>query len=249
MLDLTLTRHGWFWDQSMLMIALALPLSQIALLTIVAAVVPMALVLRFALPSFGAVAGWYLLSQILPWGVGEEATAAWALALVAQVVTIFLAVECYWLSRNLRPANETECGDVGRPSPFTFGMRTLMLWTTVVGLGFGFIQFGRRSWQWTAAVFQWEYLGAMPIIGVANGLVAALWLWALATDGLAWQSAKVVTAVLMAGGLAILQCYAAEWITGAYAMNLKESLIVVASQSVFVSASLAVAKAPRPKAS
>ena len=38
-LDLTLTRHGWFWDQSMLMIALAIPLSQIALLAILAAVV------------------------------------------------------------------------------------------------------------------------------------------------------------------------------------------------------------------
>ena len=241
-LDLALSRYSWFWNQPMLMVALAMPLSQTALLTMWAAVVSNSPVLRFAVPAFGTVSCWYLLSLILPWGQGEEATAAWAIALVVQVATIFVAVGCHRLSRALLLPRKSELGDMRRMQPFTFGLRTVMLWTTVVGLGFGFIQFGRQSWQWTAGVFQWELLGAVPIIGVTNGLVAVLWLWALSTGGLASQTAKIMNVVLIASGLAALQCYATEWITGTLVINLYESLILVAAQSVILWASLVLAK-------
>jgi hypothetical protein len=115
-----------------------------------------------------------------------------------------------------------------------------MLWTTVVGLAFGFIQFGIRYWHWTDAVFQWEYLAAMPIIGVINGLVAAMCLWAFANGGLARLFARLLTAVVVAGGLAVLQCYSTEWIAGVTVMTMKASFIVVAAQSFFISVSLAV---------
>ena len=61
-------------------------------------------------------------------------------------------------------------------NPFTFDLRALMLWTTVIALGFGFVQFGRAQWRWTAAVADWEFLGVMPMIGVFNALLGLLWL-------------------------------------------------------------------------
>jgi hypothetical protein len=245
-LDLALTRYGWLWDQQMLLVALGILLSQLALLTIWAVVVATAPLVRFAVPTIGTVGCWYLQSLILPWGVGEEATAAWALALVIQVFTIFVACESYRLKRCFRAAQDTKPGDIELANPLRYGLGTLMLWTTVVGLAFGFIQFGRHYWQWTTAVFEWEYLAAIPIIGVINGLVAAMCLWVFASSGLAWLFVRMLTAVMVAGGLAVFQSYSTEWITGTSVITMKDSLIVVAVQSFIISVSLAVATQSGP---
>lgn len=241
-LDLALISRSWFWSQPAIMIALAIPLSQLALLTIWAAVVSSNPLLRFVVPIFGIAACWFLMSRILPWGTGEAASAGWAIALVVQVITVLVAVECFRLIRNLFLAGEKNLERTRNARQIRFGIRTLMLWTTVVGLGFGFIQFGQQNWQWTAGVFKWELLSAMPIIGITNGLVAALWLWAFAIGGQASRGGRILTSLAATGGLAFLSCYTTKWVTGTSVLSLDGSFIVLAAQSVTISLSLAIAK-------
>ncbi len=240
-LDLALVGRSWHWNLPMLMTALAIPLSQLALLAIWTAVATTSPLLRFAVPTGGTLACWFLLSLMLPWGTGEAASAGWAIALVFQVITCLLAVACYNLWYSFRLTTQTEQGGERRSNP-KFGISTLILWTTIVGFGFGFIQFGQRYWQWTVAVFQWQYMGSMPIIGITNGMVAALWLWAFATRGIARRSAKIATALVMTGGLACSQYYLTTWFTGTSDINLDTSIIVLTAQSIMISVSLAIAE-------
>lgn len=247
--DLALTRNVWFLDQQMLMVVLAIPLSQLALLTIWATVVATVPLIRFTVPTVGMIACWYLLSLILPWGVGDQATAAWALAMVIQVFTIVVACGGHQLLRYLRTDKESKLTDIGLSNPLKVSLGTLMLWTTFAGVALGFVQFGRQSWHWTAAVFQWHYLGAIPVIGATNGLVAAMCLWVFAADGWSRLFARMVAATLITGGLALFQYYVAAWIIGTVVMTMRDTLIVVAAQSFIISASLAVAKAGLSKLS
>ncbi len=243
-LDLALISRSWFWSQPILIAALAIPLSQLALLTIWAAVVSCNAILRFVVPILGIAACWFLMSRILPWGTNEAASAGWAIALVVLVITVFVAVKCFRLIRHLRPANEEDLEGNGPPGQIRFGLSAVMLWTTAVGLGFGFIQFGQRYWQWTAGIFEWELLGAMPIIGITNGLVAALWLWTFATGGLARarRAVRIAISLVLTGGLALLEYHATQWVTGTPVLNLTGFFIFLAVQSVVISLSLAIAK-------
>lgn len=241
-LDVALVGRSWHWSLPMLMAALAIPLSQLALLVIWSAVATTNPLLRFAVPTGGTLACWFMLSLILPWGTGEAASVGWAIALVVQVITSLIAVECYNLCYRLRLAPQTE--QVGETrSSARFGISTLMLWTTVLGFSFAFIQFGQRYWQWTAAVFQWNNMSSMPIIGIANGMVGSLWLWVFAARGIAGRIVKIATTLVMTGGLACLQCYLTKWFAGTSVLNLDTSIVVLAAQSIMLCASLVVAEA------
>ncbi len=184
--DSFLISRAWFLEDNGLLLAMALPLSQCSLPAIWAACSGLSLYLRFAVPALGVVGCWYLLTQLLPWGLGEPASAAWALALTIQVLAITMAIQLYRLATNLTAQHDA---DANRPkrSRWSFDLRTLMLWTTVIAFGFGFIQFGRVQWLWTKGVADWEFLQAMPLIGVFNAVLAVLWLWAFATGNRQWR--------------------------------------------------------------
>lgn len=238
-LDLALVGRSWHWSLPMLMAAMGIPLSQLGLLAIWVAVATANRFLRFAVPTTGILACWFLLSLMLPWSMGEAASAGWAIVLVVQVVTILIAAQCYKLCCSLLASPMERVGDRG----LNFSISTLILWTTVLGFGFGFIQFGQRYWQWTDAVFQWAYMSSMPIIGIANGLVAALWLWVFAARGMARRIARTATTLALAGGLAWLQWFLTEWLAGTSAMDLDTSVTILAAQSILISVSLAIAEA------
>lgn len=234
-LDLFLISRSWYWTQTALIIVMAIPLCQLSLLTIWAGVVTNNPVLRLAVPILGIVSCWILMSRILPWGTGDPATAGWAVALLSQAATILVALGCFfYISR--RASN-----DCPHTAATTFGVGTLMLWTTASALALGFVQFGRHHWQWTSSVFQWSLLSAMPIIGIINGLVAALWLWALRANGLVSLAVRIAASLQMTGGLALLGYYATTWITGNPVLDQGSFLLVICSQSIIISLSLAVA--------
>ena len=85
---------------------------------------------------------------------------------------------------------------------------------------------------------RWDLLGAMPIIGVTNGLLAALWLWSFS----AFESRRVAFRVVVAGGLtaglAMATRYATEWATSVPVLSLQECLGMLAGQSFMIAASL-----------
>ncbi len=240
-LDLALVGGKWHFSQPALMIALAIPLSQLALLAIWAAVAESRTWVRFTLPTGGILACWFLLSLILPWGRGEAASAGWAIALVVQVITTLVLIEYCIACCSARQALQTVEGSERRSNP-RFSISTLILWTTVLGIGFGFMQFGQRDWQWTAAVFQWKNMSAMPIIGMTNGMVAALWLWTFAIYGMAKRGVRIIAALALTAGLAGLQYYVTNGLTGTSAIRLDTSFGVLAVQSILISVSLALAE-------
>jgi hypothetical protein len=186
LVDWVLTSQAWILSDGLLVATLALPLSQCSLCAIWAATSRRSLYLRFAAPVASTIACWYILTYCLPWGMDGSASAGWAVTLAAQTLVIVAAVGVYRrLCRRASPDAETEI-EAGSLNVFAFDLRTLMLWTTVIGIGFGFIQFGRVEWSWSASVAQWEFIRAMPVLGLFNASVALLWLWALATGH--WKS-------------------------------------------------------------
>jgi hypothetical protein len=235
-----LIRHAWFFlPDAYLWVAVALPLSQCSLAALWAVSSRANVYLRFAVPLVGAVVCWYVLTKLLPWGIGEPASAAWAISLGVQALAIVIMVNSY--QRVWGFAIEGAPGASGpNRSRFAFDLRTLILWTTAVALALGFIQYGRRQWLWTAGVADWEYFDVMPMIGVFNALLAVLWLWALAAGSWQWRTAKSAITVLSIASLGFLVSKAVGWIAvGTPGIGVSELMALAAAQSILVVGSVA----------
>lgn len=236
-LDVILPQVSLFWEEHLVALAITVPLSQLSLVVIWAAVDLRNRIVKSAVPMLGMLACWFVLSQLLPWGTDDQKSAVWAGALLFQTVTIFLAIKC---SRKLRPSATVKLQQANEDgTPNRFEIRDLMLWTAVVAVCFGFLRLGIEYWGWQEHFFfQWEFSSVAPVAGITQGLTASLWLWALATKPpiSAW---KWLTAVLLSAGLAVSQ-YLLLWSGG---LELEESLTLVAGQSCLLAASLAVARA------
>ena len=222
----------------MLVAALAVPLFQVSLLAMLPTLWKLSLISRFAVPTLGALAGWFVLSRILPWGFGDDATAGWALAIAVQVLTIVLAIETYrrFQSRGLD-------GDLqeDRGISLTFGAQAIILWTTVCALGMGFIQYGRATWQWSIeSVLEWEFLAVMPLIGLVNGVVALMSCWIFNANCLWRVVSRMVITTIIAVFLAALLYNAMNWMATGPVLSLAESLVLVTVQSILLSLSVAV---------
>ena len=239
--DLVLVLPSWFLNQTLLLVAMGIPLGQLALLALWSVFIPKTAWIKCFVPACGTIACWYLLSLILPWGLSEGAPAGWAFVLVVQVLTIFFFIKLYRLSNSGLPSNHSKFLGPDQKEHFRFGIRSVLLWTTVFGISFAFIQFGRQTWLWTAEIFQWEHMNAVPLIGMTNGILAVLWLWPFASRELIWLVSKILAAVLGTFVLAIFQYHASEWVTGAKILELKESLIFVGVQGLVIFSSLLVA--------
>ena len=132
-INVILVSNVWFLNRSTLMIVLAIPLSQLSLSVLWALAASTNALLRYLIPVLGIAACWFLMSRILPWGIGEPASAGWAIALVCQTITIFVSAIGARLLFAIRPKNEQESQEQRVSRPIRFGVGTLMLWTTAVG--------------------------------------------------------------------------------------------------------------------
>lgn len=238
--DWILISQPWFLADEFLVATLALPISQCSLGAIWAATSRSSPYLRFAVPVVSVIACWFVVIHCSVTGTDERGSAGWAIALATQTLAIVVAIEVYRRIVHRGSTIASEDRGFGVPNVFAFDLRTLMLWTTVFGVGFGFVQFGRVEWSWSAAVAQWRYFRAMPVIGLFNTAVALLWLWATWHGQWRWRPVKVVAAALLVGvsGYALAPLLA--WITGFTTISTKEGLVLLSAQSVYLVASLAV---------
>lgn len=239
--DLLLISRAWFLEDEQLLVAMAVPLSQCSLATLWAARSRADPYLRFAAPLIVAIASWYVLTRILPWGIGEPASAAWALAIAIQTIAIVLMVNLYDRGCDLltrRVSDGEGSTSKSKRAPLAFDLRTLMLWTTVIAVAFGFAQYLRGRWQWTSSIADWEFFEAMPIVGLFNALVAVLWLWALALGSWQKRIIRAVAVLMLIGVLGLLMSSAVEWITGTAAIEARDCLLLAGSQSVFVAGAI-----------
>ena len=237
--DLVLINRAWFLENESLLVAIALPLSQCSLAAVWAACSRRSSpYLRFAMPISAAFGCWYVLGKLLPWGIGEDASAAWAIAIAVQMLATLMAIGLYKLTESFRQPKSVDA-DGANQTWFTFQLRTLMLWTTVVAIGFGFVQFGRSHWQWTAGVAKWDNLWAMPMIGMFNALMAFSWLWAFAVGRWQWRIAKTVVVTILIGVSGYSLSSLLGW-TAATTISHRQGMVLAISQSLFVIISLAV---------
>jgi len=234
--DAFLVSRAWFLEDKRLLVAMAVPLSQCSLAAIWASCSRGDLSLRFVVPLVATIVSWFVLTRILPWGIGEPASAGWALAIAIQTLSIVLMIELDKRGRRLlgsRSASEGTRRNSSGP-PWTFELRTLMLWTTVIAVGFGFIHLARARWRWTETVADWEFMNAMPIIGVFNALVAVVWLWVFAAGNWRQRSIKAATALILVGLGGSLMSAAVTWSSSASELDYSDGLTLLVSQSVFV---------------
>jgi hypothetical protein len=238
--DFLLIRKAWFFETNDLLIAMALPLSQCSLVAIWAASSRAILALRFAVPGLVAIFCWYVLSQILPWGIGEPASAAWAIAVMIQIIAIVILIRLYRLIGDVMARRSPDSSTAGGPSQLSFDLATLMLWLTVSACGFGFMQFGRDKLGWDASVANWECLHAMPVIAIFNAVLAALWLWSLTLGCWQWRVAKaVLTAVVIACSCSLLSRLVG-WIAGNCSLEHDETRILLTAQSLLLIGTLTI---------
>lgn len=223
---------------------MSVPLSQTSLLALVAANWAMHPLLRFVLSFGGVIAGWLLLGRILPWGIGEAAAPAWAMSMAIQAITVFIATGLLsTLTRiRLEPGMHSLENEVHHPS-VRFGIASLMLWTTLVGLAFGFIRVGQYYWKWNASVLGWEFMAAMPIIGITNGMVAAIWLWATRPGSLKRKCLNLFLAFQLTLGISFAQYYLTIWIIGKTVVTIGSSMTLLVGQSFILCLSLVVIRA------
>ena len=170
-----------------------------------------------------------MLTQLLIWGVGEPASAAWALAIAAQTIVIIVLTNLH--QRIWNPGSQR----------YAIDLRTLILWTTAAALAFCFMQYGREQWLWTMVVTQWQFFDFVMIHGVVNALLAVLWLWAIAAGNWKYRAVKIAMAVLLVGLLSVKLASAVTWIFGpiVYADHI---WLVVVVQSILLSGTIACAR-------
>jgi len=238
-LDVILPQVSLFWEEHLVALAITVPLSQLSLVVIWAAVVLRNRILTLAVPMLGMFLCWIVLSKLLPWGTSEAVSAGWALVLLFQTATVFAAIGCS--RRLLSPAiGKLRQGSEGA-NPNRFEIRDLMLWTAVVAVGLGFMRWGIEYWGWNENLFHWELLFAVPVLGITQGLVAALWLRVFVKRAPVYWN--LLAAVLLSAGLAVSQYFLSMWVVGPAVIELQQSLTLVAGQSCLIAASLAVARA------
>lgn len=238
--DTLLVSRAWFFEGKYLFAAMAVPLSQCSLASIWSCCSRATLYLRFAASLAAAIGSWLVLTRILTWGIGDPVSAAWALAIAIQLLSIVLMIDLYkrgrrWLGRDSTKESGTRnC----TPSPFAFDLRTLMLWTTAIALGFGFTQFAHARWRWSGNLTDWDFIDAMPIVGVGNALLSVIWLWALAVGSWQRRSMKAAGVLLFVGILGYLMSAAITWSTGVNALESSDCLTLLISQSVLVAGTI-----------
>ncbi|HBE71024.1 MAG TPA: hypothetical protein DDW52_22995 [Planctomycetaceae bacterium] len=236
---------GGILSDATMILLLAIPFSQLSLVAIWAATVVKNPAARCVIPMFGISVIWMLIRRIMPWGVGEAASVGWAVALCTQAATVIAAVLCYKIncSKRLYPPIDLQNDDPveSLAEQRVFGIGTLLVVTTASAVVVSFVRIGQRYWQWTPEMLQWELMGAMPIIGMASGLLAAVWLWALVSLSGKLGFRMVASAVVCCCLVACVH-FGTLWATGSFVLSLPDVTYNFAAQSAIICVSLALSK-------
>jgi hypothetical protein len=244
--DLLLISRAWFLDGDRLLLAVALPFSQCSLAVLWALYRAPNPFLRFAVPTLTFALGWQVLAKTLSWGLEEKASAAFAVLLAVQAMT--LLVLCL-LDRILPPlmGRGRTTVETGKAARWSFQLQTLILWTTVIGLALGFVQYGRAYWGWivnwseSTSIGFGEYARVTSSIGLFNASLAGLWMWALSYDGMRCVLRVIVAAVasaLMARGLSPL----IDWLSASLGLGVRDTMVLAAWQSLLIAGSILVVR-------
>ena len=195
-IDFMAVRDVWQPDGTPFLLK-AIPLAQCSLVAIWAATSRSHLLVRFFIPPCVTLAIWYLMAIIVTWDLTGGPARSWLIALVIQVILIALACNVYrrWM---VRKTNK---------QAFSFDLRLLFIWMTVLACIFAFFQYGRLTWGWGTARSAWIHGIDVPIIGAINALLACICVWPFAHPPLKPRLARLAAALPMLAVSCGLQRY------------------------------------------
>lgn len=237
--DLVLIGHPWFIEGDWELAAMSLPLAQCSLAALWSGTGRTYFPIRFALPPIASITAWLVLTRILPWGIGEPASAAWALALLVQTLAIVMTLK---VCKPVDRWNQSESRAprlVSARSRLAFDLRTLMLWVTVIACVLSFVSYARHRWAWSANAANREFLEATSLVGLFNAIVGLIWLWSLADGNFRVRRVRVPLTTVLMVGLAFPMCKVLAWATTAPGMEVRTCHVLILSQSVVIATVLA----------
>ena len=243
--DFCLLSQALFLHGDGVLLAVAIPFGQCSLAAIYGATTRANAYVRFAIPPIGVVVSWWLLYQTFQWGLNDQVSAAWAVAMTMQTIVIILSIKLYHVASDMMARRRSEEISLDR-SRAAFGVRSLILLTTVCGLGFGFMKLGHTRWGWSGEIADWEYLRAMPIVACANALVAMLCLWSLVAGTSKQRVRRILFIPVPIFLTGRATPYLIEMATGSFADGIMDFWITAVSQGVLISISIVAATAVMP---
>ena len=176
--------------------AMGIPLSLCSLVAVWSMLSSRSLLLRFAVTIFVTSICWHALTQLVWWGSGDPASAAWAFSTFLQMLIVMGTIHFAGVHKFLR------CNDAGehqsrQSSKLTFDLRTLGLWTTTSAIVFLFIQYSAQRHEWNGNQRIWPHLTAMAWVGLLNATCALACLWVSQQNGYRMQVLRCLAVAIL----------------------------------------------------
>ena len=185
---LILTNHEYAF-------AMGIPLSLCSLVAVWSVLSSRNLLLRFAGPILVILMCWHAVTQLVWWGIGDPASAAWAFSFFLQIAILLGTMHFAGFAEAIRSSRHGERRSRHRIK-FTFELRTLGLWTATSAIVFLFIQLGVQRHEWNGSQRIWPHLTAMVWVGLLNAICALACLWATRRNGYRTQLLRCLTVVI-----------------------------------------------------
>ena len=197
-LDCLLLAQPWNLSPYAQSAAVALPVSQNALVAVWACTGGPPLVWRLMLWPFGIAATWSVVCAMMPWPADGEIAAAWGVAFIVQSLIVCCVLGITVLAKPSLTA-------LGIPRR-RFSLRRMLLLVTAYSIGLALLRVVVVRSGWSAQVMQWDFLGHVQVLGIYSGCYAIIvYCLSLTTR---WRLTAATLGLLLVVGLSTSQVYA-----------------------------------------
>lgn len=221
--DVFLINQTWFLFSPLVLVLLAVPLSQNAIVTWVAMKDWGTSYVRFSLALLTAVWTWFVVLSMMGSGFQGHGAPALALGFATQSIVIVAVIAA---------ARRITFGSSAKE--LRFGLTTMLGWITVIAIVLGLVRNGPRNWGWGAADLMWDYFLLMPVICLATALAAVVVFSTLSIAKPVWQ--RLLTAAIVFPVIACCVPLLITWLwsTDIIAIGIFASLVLMESVLLYV---------------
>ncbi|MGB7344147.1 MAG: hypothetical protein WBD20_08030 [Pirellulaceae bacterium] len=174
LIDLLLLRRAWILDHNQMAAITGLPVAQVSLVSLWAALSSRNIALRVIVVGLSGGLGLLLLSRILPWQISHPDAVFWAWAIVVQSILTnsFVIVARRYFQRKNLPLEKL-------PPIFQFKLNTLVLCTVVAAGLFTVAGYGVRNFGWHFRADDLFGFGLTTVLATMYAISATICWWIL----------------------------------------------------------------------
>ena len=221
--DIFLISQTWLLFSPLVFVLLAVPLSQNALVTWAALKDWSTSYVRFSLALLTAVWTWFVVLDMIGWGLQGHGAPAWALGFATQSIAIVAVIVA---------ARRITFGSAAKE--LRFGLTTMLGWITVAAIVLGLVRNGPRNWGWSTSDLMWDYSLLMPVICLATALTAVVVFSTLSTARPIWQRLLMAAIVFPVIGCCVPLLVTWIWNTDIITIGVFTSLVLMESVLLYV---------------